>query len=82
MSTGQLWRGVLTERQAEVAEQIAAGRTNKEIGEELFMAESTVKYYVNQILTELRLRNRVLLARWWFENVELPAAIEKACGET
>jgi DNA-binding NarL/FixJ family response regulator len=49
----------LTPRELEILLAIAAGRTNTEIGEDLFVAESTVKTHVGRILMKLGLRDRV-----------------------
>lgn len=48
----------LTERQIEVLQLMAQGCTNKEIADELFIAERTVKYHTREILQKLHLRNR------------------------
>lgn len=49
----------LTEREREVLELLAKGMTNREIGEELFLAEKTVKHYVTSVLQKLHVRSRV-----------------------
>lgn len=48
----------LTPRETEVLSLIAGGRTNREIGAQLHMAEKTVKHHVTQILDKLDLRSR------------------------
>lgn len=52
----------LTDREREVAVLLARGRTNAEIGEELFMALSTVKATVTRIFTKFGVDNRVAAA--------------------
>jgi DNA-binding NarL/FixJ family response regulator len=48
----------LTEREAEVLRLIAAGRSNGEIGRELFVSEATVKTHVNRIFAKTGSRDR------------------------
>ena len=48
----------LTDREAEVLRLIAAGRTNSEIGSELFVSEATVKTHVNRIFAKTGSRDR------------------------
>jgi two-component system nitrate/nitrite response regulator NarL len=49
----------LTTREKEILEKLAQGLSNKEIGEELYISEKTVKHYVTNILQKLQVRNRV-----------------------
>jgi ATP/maltotriose-dependent transcriptional regulator MalT len=52
----------LTAREREVAELVAQGRTNKAIGEQLFISESTVKVHVRHILRKLNAEKRAEIA--------------------
>ncbi|TDD48675.1 response regulator transcription factor [Nonomuraea terrae] len=52
----------LSEREREVAMAVGRGRSNAEIGQELFMSVPTVKAHVSRILTKLDLNNRVQVA--------------------
>lgn len=52
----------LTDREREVAEAVARGGSNAQIGEELFMSTATVKSYVSRLLVRLGCENRVQVA--------------------
>ena len=49
----------LTDREQTVFVQLAAGRSNREIADDLHLSEGTVKVHVGRILAKLDLRNRV-----------------------
>ena len=49
----------LTERELEVLEHLAAGRSNAEIAEQLYLSEATVKTHLSRVLTKLGVRDRV-----------------------
>jgi len=48
----------LSERETEVLRLVGEGLTNTEIGERLFIGESTVRTYLRRLLDKLHLRNR------------------------
>ena len=52
----------LTEREHDVALAVAAGRTNAEIGADLYLSVATVKAHVSHVLTKLNLGNRTQVA--------------------
>jgi DNA-binding NarL/FixJ family response regulator len=52
----------LTDREREVAVAIGLGKTNAEIGRELYMSVATVKAHVSHVLEKLELNNRVQIA--------------------
>ena len=49
----------LTERELDVLMEVARGASNAEIGERLFISETTVKTHVNHILAKLGVRDRI-----------------------
>jgi LuxR family maltose regulon positive regulatory protein len=55
---GQALVEPLTEREMEVLRLIAAGLSNREIGDELVVAVSTVKSHINHIYGKLDVKNR------------------------
>ncbi len=62
---GSAGRGTqLTEREREVLELIADGRSNREIARALVLSEKTVKTHVSNILMKLDLADRTQAALW------------------
>jgi two-component system nitrate/nitrite response regulator NarL len=49
----------LTERERQILEKVAGGLSNKEIAQQLFLSEKTIKHYMTNILQKLHVRNRV-----------------------
>lgn len=54
----------LSVRERDVLKLVAAGRTNTEIGKELFISENTVKTHRARIMEKLNLRNRAELIKY------------------
>jgi len=52
----------LTEQERKILELISDGLTNRQIGEQMFLAEKTVKNYVSSILAKLGLERRTQAA--------------------
>jgi DNA-binding NarL/FixJ family response regulator len=59
--------GPLTEREREVVALIVRGCTNREIAEELVIAEGTAVRHVANILNKLNLKSRAQVAVWAVE---------------
>jgi DNA-binding NarL/FixJ family response regulator len=53
---------LLTEREREVAVALGQGKSNAEIGRELYMSIGTVKAHVSRLLEKLEFNNRVQIA--------------------
>jgi len=66
--TGPNGRGDLSDREKEVAELIANGRSNKEISHRLEISEPTVKKHVGHILTKLKLQDRLQIGLYVARN--------------
>ncbi len=55
---------VLSERELEVLELVAAGMTNDQIAQKLEISKRTVDNHISNILTKTPAANRVSLVRW------------------
>jgi len=64
----------LSDREAQVVQAVARGRTNTEIAGDLFISLSTVKSHLASIQDKLDVRNRVEIAAWAWETGLTPAA--------
>jgi two-component system nitrate/nitrite response regulator NarL len=58
----------LTERESAILKCLAAGMSNKLIGRELDIMESTVKVHIRNLLKKLKFRSRVEAAVWAVAN--------------
>jgi predicted ATPase/DNA-binding CsgD family transcriptional regulator len=61
-AAGQLERAGLTRRELEVVRLVAVGRTNREIGQELFLSARTAEMHVGNVLAKLDCRTRTEVA--------------------
>lgn len=59
----------ISEKEQEIIEQVALGKSNREIAEELFLSEGTVRNYISSVLDKLSLRDRTQLAIFYYQNV-------------
>ena len=62
MRAAQGQDGPLTGREREIADLVAAGRTNKEIASELFLSEKTVESHMTRLFGKLGVRSRAEVA--------------------
>jgi predicted ATPase/DNA-binding CsgD family transcriptional regulator len=56
--------GILSQRGAQVAQLVAEGLTNREIGARLFLSERTVESHVRTVLNRLGFTSRAQIAGW------------------
>lgn len=59
----------LTKREADVAEQVCLGLSNKNIARSLFVEECTVKWHLNTVYRKLDLKNRTQLMMKFYRSV-------------
>ena len=59
----------ISEKEQEIIEQVALGKSNREIAGELFLSEGTVRNYISSVLDKLSLRDRTQLAIFYYQNV-------------
>ena len=59
----------INEKEQDIIEQVALGKSNREIAEALFLSEGTVRNYISTVLDKLSLRDRTQLAVFYYRNV-------------
>ncbi|WP_027342119.1 response regulator [Hamadaea tsunoensis] len=64
----------LTDREEQILLEVARGRTNQEIGADLYISLSTVKTHIASLMGKLGARNRVEVAIWAYETGRVRAA--------
>ena len=52
----------LNDRERQILEKLAAGMSNREIAEQVFLSEKTIKHYMTNIMHKLHVSNRVQAA--------------------
>lgn len=58
----------ITPKEYEIIELVAQGLSNKEIAEQTFLSEGTIRNYLSNILDKLELRDRTQLAVFFYKN--------------
>jgi two-component system, NarL family, response regulator DevR len=66
----------LSPQEERILSLVADGRTNREIGEELHLAEKTVKNYVSSILSKLEVARRAEAAAYLARHTTMPGSVE------
>ena len=69
--------GPLSRREREVVAMVAAGFTNKQIAERLFIAERTAEGHVERIRNKLGVRSRTEVATWALAHGIVPGDLDK-----
>jgi DNA-binding NarL/FixJ family response regulator len=69
---GEVYREELSARELSVLQLITQGKTNKEIGRILNIAENTVKNHLSHIRDKLQVENRVQAATFALEKGIVP----------
>ena len=64
----------LSPQEERILTLVADGKTNKEVGEELHLAEKTVKNYVSSILSKLEVARRAEAAAYLARHTRIPGA--------
>lgn len=64
----------MTERESEMLQLIAQGKSNSEIAAELYLAQSSVKTYVSRLRAKLGARTRSELVTLYYESVRIAPA--------
>ena len=59
----------VSKREFDIIAKIADGLSNKEISEELFLSEGTVRNNISSILDKLNLRDRTQIAVYYYKNL-------------
>lgn len=60
----------ITEKEYDIIKKIADGLSNKEIAEQLYLSEGTVRNNISTILEKLELRDRTQLAVYYYKNIK------------
>ena len=66
----------LSPQEERILTAVADGKTNREIGEDLHMAEKTVKNYVSSILSKLEVARRAEAAAYLARHTTTPGSVE------
>jgi len=67
----------LSPQEERILTLVADGRTNREIGEQLHLAEKTVKNYVSSILSKLEVARRAEAAAYLARHTTTPGSVEE-----
>ena len=57
----------LSPRETRILSMISTGKTNKEIGDVLYISEKTVRNYISTLFKKINVHNRTEAANYWFK---------------
>ena len=60
----------ISDKEREILEAVATGKNNKEIAEQLYLSEGTVRNYISSLLDKLELRDRTQLAVFYYTEIK------------
>lgn len=72
----------LSNREAEVAELVTQGLSNKEVANRLFVTEKTVKFHLTNIYKKMNVKSRAQLIVWCLPNMSFTEKTETPAQET
>ena len=68
----------LSHREAEVAELVSKGLSNKEVANQLFVTEKTVKFHLTNIYKKMSVKSRAQLIVWCMPHMDFVTASNNA----
>ncbi len=71
----------LSNREAEVAELVTKGLSNKEVANQLFVTEKTVKFHLTNIYKKMSVKSRAQLIVWCLPHIGFVEKEEKPAVE-
>src|ERR1700757_1642300 len=71
----------LSHREAEVAELVSKGLSNKEVANQLFVTEKTVKFHLTNIYKKMNVKSRAQLIVWCLPHLGFVEKEEKPIAE-
>lgn len=60
----------LTPIEISILEKVCTGKTNKEIADDLYMAEKTIRNYLSKIFQKIEVKNRTEAAIFWKDRIK------------
>ncbi|MBC87468.1 MAG: helix-turn-helix transcriptional regulator [Bdellovibrionaceae bacterium] len=71
----------LSNRESEVAELVTKGLSNKEVANQLFVTEKTVKFHLTNIYKKMNVKSRAQLIVWCLPHMGFVEAEREAAAE-